>query len=51
MCPKQRTNARTAYFARMGLGADDAMHIDLLPNLPTSGSYQTVMTAIDVFSR
>ena len=29
----------------------DAMRIDLLPNLPTSGGYQTVMTAIDVFSR
>ena len=27
------------------------MQIDLLPNLPTSGVYQTVMTAIDVFSR
>ena len=27
------------------------MQIDLLPNLPTSGGFQTVMTAIDVFSR
>ena len=26
------------------------MQIDILPNLPTSGGYQTVMTAIDVFS-
>ena len=33
------------------LGPEDAMQIDLLPNLPTSGVYQTVMTAIDVFSR
>ena len=33
------------------LGPQDAMNIDLLPNLPTSGGYQTVMTAIDVFSR
>ena len=33
------------------LGLEDAMQIDLLPNLPTSGGYQTVMTAIDVFSR
>ena len=32
-------------------GPEDAMQIDLLPNLPTSGGYQTVMTAIDVFSR
>ena len=33
------------------LGPEDAMQIDLLPNLPTSGGFQTVMTAIDVFSR
>ena len=33
------------------LGPEDAMQIDLLPNLPTSGGYQTVLTAIDVFSR
>ena len=33
------------------LGPEDAMQIDLLPNLPTSGGYQTIMTAIDVFSR
>ena len=33
------------------LGPEDAMQIDLLPNLPTSGGYQTVMTTIDVFSR
>ena len=33
------------------LGPEDAMQIDLLPNLPISGGYQTVMTAIDVFSR
>ena len=33
------------------LGPEDAMQIDLLPKLPTSGGYQTVMTAIDVFSR
>ena len=33
------------------LDPEDAMQIDLLPNLPTSGGYQTVMTAIDIFSR
>ena len=33
------------------LGPEDAMQTDLLPNLPASGGYQTVMTAIDVFSR
>ena len=31
-------------------GPEDAMQIDLLPNLPPSGRYQTVMTAIVVFS-
>ena len=33
------------------LGPEDAIQIDLLPNLPISAGYQTVMTAIDVFSR
>ena len=33
------------------LGPEVAMQIHLLPNLPASGGYQTVMTAIDVFSR
>ena len=32
-------------------GPEDVMQIDLLPNIPTSGGYQTMMTAIDVFSR
>ena len=35
----------------MGPRPEDAMQIDLLPTLPTSGRYQTVMTAIDVFLR
>ena len=33
------------------LGPEDAMQFDFLPNLPTSGGYQTVKTAIDIFSR
>ena len=33
------------------LGPGDAMQIDLLPNLPPSGGYENVLTAIDVFSR
>ena len=37
--------------AEWDLSPEDAMQIDLLPNLQTSGGYQTVMTAIDVFSR
>ena len=33
------------------LGPEDAMQIDLLPNLPPSGGYENVLTAIDVFAR
>ena len=33
------------------LGPEDAMQIDLLPNLPPSGGYENVLTAIDAFSR
>ena len=32
-------------------GPEDAMQIDLLPNLTPSGGYENVLTAIDVFSR
>ena len=32
-------------------GPDDAMQIDLLQNLPPSGRYKNVLTAIDIFSR
>ena len=33
------------------LGPEDAMQNDLLPNLPPSGGFENVLTAIDVFSR
>ena len=33
------------------LGPEDAMQIDLLPNLPPSGGYENIVTAMDVFSR
>ena len=33
------------------LGPEDAMQIDLLPNLPASGRYENIITAVDVFSR
>ena len=33
------------------LGSEDTMQIDLLPNLPPSGGYENVLTAIDVISR
>ena len=33
------------------LGPEDAMQIDLLPNLPPSAGYENIITAMDVFSR
>ena len=33
------------------LSTEDAMQIDLLPNLPPSGGYENIIIAIDVFSR
>ena len=33
------------------LGPEDALQLDLLPNSPTGGGYQTVMTVMNVFSR
>ena len=33
------------------LAPEDVMHIDLLRELPPSGGYENIITAIDVFSR
>ena len=33
------------------LGAEDAMKIDLLPILPSSGGYENIITTMDVFSK
>ena len=33
------------------LSPEDPMHIDLLPNLPPSGGYENIITAMDDFSR
>ena len=33
------------------LGPEDLMQIDLSPELPPSGDYENIITAIDVFSR
>ena len=30
---------------------EDAMHIDLVPELPPSAGYEIIVTAMDVFSR
>ena len=32
-------------------GPEEALQIDLLPNLPQSGGYENIITALDVFSR
>ena len=32
-------------------GPEDALQIDILPNLPPSGGYENIITALDVFSR
>ena len=49
--PNNAITSELLNLSEWDLGPEDAMQIDLLPNLPTSGGYQTVMTAIDVFSR
>ena len=57
ICGKQKRVPNTAITPELlnlfewDLSPEYAMQIDLLPNIPTSGGYQTVMTAIDVFSR
>ena len=33
------------------LGPEDILHMDILPNLPPSGGFDNIITAIDVFSR
>ena len=33
------------------LGPEDILQMDILPNLPPSGAYDHIITAIDVFSR
>ena len=33
------------------LGTEDILQIDFLPNIPASGGYDNIITAIDVFSR
>ena len=33
------------------LSPEDSLQIDLLPNLPPSGGYENIITALDVFSR
>ena len=39
------------HFPEWDLGPEDIMQIDLLPELPPSGGYENITTAIDLFSR
>ena len=51
---KRITNARITpeliHSPEWDLGPEDLMQIDLLPDLPPSGGYDNIITAIDVFS-
>ena len=49
--PKSSITPELLSLPEWDLGPEDAMQIDLLPNLPPSGSYENIVTAMDVFSR
>ena len=44
-------NSRVFHLPEWNLGPEDAQQIDLLPNLPPSGAYETIVTAMEFFSR
>ena len=46
-----RITAELIHIPEWDLGPKDLMQIDLLPELPPSGGYENIITAIDVFSR
>ena len=52
---KRKNNTRITpelfHIPEWDLGPEDLMQIDLLPELPPSGGYENILTAIDVFSR
>ena len=52
---KRINNTRIApeviHIPEWDLGPEDLMQIDLLPEIPPSGGYENIITAIDVFSR
>ena len=49
--PKNEIKPEDSNLPEWDFGHEVAMQIDLLPNLPTSSGYKTVMTATDVSSR
>ena len=46
-----RITPELIHIPKWDLGAENLMQIDLLPELPPSGGYENIITAIDVFSR
>ena len=46
-----RITPRLMHIPERDLGPEDLMQIDFLPELPPSGGYENIITAIDVFSR
>ena len=46
-----RINPELIHIPEWDLGPEDLMQIDLLRELPPSGGYENIITAIDVFSR
>ena len=49
--PNASINPELLNLPEWDLGPEDARQIDLLPNLPPSGGYENIITALDVFSR
>ena len=49
--PNSSITPQLLHLPEWDLGPEDAMQIDLLPNLPPSGGYEKLLTALDVFSR
>ena len=49
--PNATTTPELLNLPKWDLGSEDAMQIDLLPNFLSSGGYEKVLAAIDVFSR
>ena len=48
---KTQITPELIHIPKWDLGPEDLMQIDLLPELPPSGGYENIITAIDVFSR
>ena len=46
-----RINTELFHIPEWDLGPEDLMQINLLPEIPPSGGYENIITAIDVFSR